>query len=260
MSDFIKEIFQMSSWTMNTPVPYSAFHVLFGTAGILAAIFLAWKLSRKPHSHVLLICGLILCISELYKQGFLYYIVNGEQYDWWYFPFQLCSIPMYLCLLFPLLRRAAPKRCLKTAGTFIQDFALLGGIMALADPSGFMYPYIVLTLHGFIWHFTLIFLGLYCALSGQGGTAARDYLYTIPLFLGLAAIATLINIASHPYGNADMFYISPYYPNGQIVFHQIALALGTDPGNILYLASALLGGFLLHVGLGRLCRMTGTAA
>lgn len=253
MSGILKEIFQLSSWTMNTPVPYSAFHLLLGGTGILTAIFLAWKMSRKQHRHVLFICGLILCASEIYKQGFLYYIVNEGQFDWWYFPFQLCSIPMYLCLLYPVLGRAAPKRYLTAVCTFIQDFALLGGIMALAEPTGLMYPYIVLTLHGFIWHFILIFLGLYCALSGHGSTKAKDFPDTIPLFLGCAAIATFINTASHPYGNADMFYISPYYPNGQIVFHQIALTLGTAPGNLLYLVSAILGGFLLHMGLGRIC-------
>lgn len=254
MSNLLTTIFRMSSWTMTTPVPYSAFHLLLGGAGILTAIYLAWHFSGKQHRHILFICGVVLCASELYKQGFLYYIVNDRQYNWWYFPFQLCSIPMYLCLLDPLLRLAPRKRYVKILYTFMQDFALLGGFMALADPSGLMYPYIVLTLHGFIWHFILIFLGLYCALSGKGSTNIRDFPATIPVFLGLALIATFINIAAHPYGNADMFYISPYEPNGQIGFHQIALILGIPAGNLLYLGAAILGGFLVHMGLGYLCR------
>ena len=49
-----------------------------------------------------------------------------------------------------------------------------------------------------------------------------------------------------------MFYISPYYPNGQIVFHQIALTIGTAAGNLLYLAAMVLGGFICHLSLGRL--------
>lgn len=40
-----------------------------------------------------------------------------------------------------------------------------------------------------------------------------------------------------------MFYISPYYPNGQVVFHEIALTIGTVPGNILYLLSVAPGRF-----------------
>ena len=247
MSTIIKALFQMSSWPMRTPVPYSGSHLVFGGAGILAAIFLAWKLPRGTHPQVLPACGLILAVSEIYKQGFLYYIVNGGQYDWWYFPFQLCSIPMYLCLLLPFIKPRMSCRCVKAVHTFLQDFALLGGVMALAEPSGLMHPYLVLTLHGFIWHFILIFIGLYCAFAGLGGQSLSEFADTLPFFCGCAAAATFINVASHPYGNADMFYISPYYPNGQVVFHQIALTIGTVPGNILYLLSVVLGGFLFHV-------------
>ena len=70
------------------------------------------------------------------------------------------------------------------------------------------------------------------------------------MFLVCCVIATAINIGSHPYGNADMFYISPYYPNGQIVFHQIALEIGVAAGNLVYLTGVLAGGFLFHL----LCR------
>ena len=175
MSTIIKALFQMSSWPMRTPVPYSGFHLVFGGAGILAAIFLAWKLSRSTHPQVLPACGLILAVSEIYKQGFLYHIVNGGQYDWWYFPFQLCSIPMYLCLLLPFMKPRMSCRCVKAVHTFLQDFALLGGVMALAEPSGLMHPYLVLTLHGFIWHFILIFIGLYCAFAGLGGQSLSEF-------------------------------------------------------------------------------------
>lgn len=237
---------------MKTPVPYSGFHILLGGAGILSAVFLAWRLSQKERRNILFACGLALAAGELYKQIFLYFIVNGGLYDWWYFPFQLCSVPMYICLLHPVLSTRAPDRCTKAACTFLQDFALLGGIMALAEPSGLMHPYVSLTLHGFIWHFILIFIGLYCAFTGNGGIRRRDFLDTLPIFLGCAITAYIINVAVHPYGNADMFYISPYYPNGQIVFHEISLTIGTAPGNLLYLLSVILGGFLIHLGLGRL--------
>ena len=104
---------------------------------------------------VLFFCGVILALMELYKQAFLYFIEFDGRYDWWYFPFQLCSIPMYLCLAVPFLRS---RRALRRIATFLQDFGLLGGIMALAVPPGLMHPYWTMTLHGFIWHFILLFL------------------------------------------------------------------------------------------------------
>ena len=145
---------------------------------------------------------------------------------------------MYLGLGIPFI---SPK--LKNSFySFIQDFGLLGGIMALAEPSGLMHPYITLTVHGFLWHFILIFMGLICAFYNHGKRGRPLF-----LFLICTAIATVINVLSHPYGNADMFYISPYYPNDQIVFHQISLVTGTILGNCLYLTSVLLGGFIIHM-------------
>ena len=239
MLSFIKTLLQASAWPIQTPEPYSAFHILLCAAGIPLAVFLARRLARTG-THpcgVLFICGLVLAVSELYKQGFLYFVAGQGRYNWWYFPFQLCSVPMYLCLILPLFKHTPHCRTEKCICTFMQDFALLGGVMALAEPSGLMHPYLLLTLHGFLWHFMLIFIGLYCAMTGLGGRTPGDFVSMLPLFLACICIATFINVASHPYGNADMFYISPYYPNGQIVFHQIALTIGTAAGNLLYLAA-----------------------
>ena len=239
--------FQATAWTMDTPKPYGAFHLVLTVLGVSLSIFLARNFSfperKAGPDTILFLCGLFLGLTELYKQGFIYYIENGRTYDWWYFPFQLCSVPMYLGLFIPMV----PARIRNVFYLFIQDFGLLGGIMALAEPSGLMHPYWTMTVHGFLWHFNLIFMGLICAFYNLKTETPKSYLHTIPLFLFCTAIATAVNVLSHPYGNADMFYISPYYPNGQIVFHQISLVIGTFAGNCLYLASVLLGGFIIHI-------------
>ena len=45
-----------------------------------------------------------------------------------------------------------------------------------------------------------------------------------------------------------MFYVSPYYHMQQIVFADIALVTGQTAGRLIYLASELLGAFLIHLG------------
>lgn len=253
-----------TAWPMVAPTPYSAFHILFAASGILCAGSLAWKLRRVTSGmfyRVLFLCGALLAFSEVYKQLFLYYIVGQGHYDWWYFPFQLCSLPMYLCLLLPLFREHAFGRILCT---FLQDFGLLGGIMALAEPSGLFHPYWTLTLHGLLWHVMLIFISLFVAFADNGPFITRDsgsgrppetsreqsllcYLQMLPTFTFFCLIATLINTLTH--GAADMFYISPYYPVTQVVFDQISIHFGTGIGIMVYLLSVCLGGFLCHMGL-----------
>ncbi|MBS6644178.1 MAG: YwaF family protein [Clostridiaceae bacterium] len=245
------QLLDKTAWPMNTPALFSPFHLAAACSGILLALLAAKKLKHCTEAvfyRILAGCGIVLGASELYKQCFLYYVVNEGRYDWWYFPFQLCSIPMYFCLLLPFIRSQKLK---KIVLTFMQDFNLLGGAMALAYPEGFLHPYWVLTLHGFIWHSMLVFLGLFIGFSGRADNSTRGYLKTIPLFGICCLAASVINICTPVKGEADMFYISPYYPSSQIVFHEIAQNFGIMAGNITYLSAICLGGYLVHLAFSR---------
>lgn len=93
---------QKTAWTMTVPRPYSCFHLLFCGVGIILVGFLVHILCKKCYKIPYVPfygCGLVLALGELYKQLFLYQIVNQGRYDWWYFPMQLCSTPMYLCII-----------------------------------------------------------------------------------------------------------------------------------------------------------------
>ena len=142
MLSFIKTLLQAAAWPIQAPEPYSAFHILLCAAGIPLAVFLARCLARiclHPRG-VLFICGLILAVSELYKQSFLYFIVSQGQYNWWYFPFQLCSVPMYLCLILPLFRHPSHRSTEKRMCTFMQDFALLEASWHWRNPAASCIP------------------------------------------------------------------------------------------------------------------------
>ena len=81
------------------------------------------------------ICGLFMLSGEIWKQLTLTFILGGGQYNWWYFPFQLCSIPMYILLIYPRIRRTALKQALLT---FLMCYGLLGGIAVfLPTPPAF---------------------------------------------------------------------------------------------------------------------------
>lgn len=109
---FLQSILRMTAWPMTPPVPYSAFHILLTLFGAGLAFSFARVFGKKIRSmaspepyfrHILFSCGVFLALMELYKQAFLYAIEFHGHFDWWYFPFQLCSVPMYICLAAPLL-------------------------------------------------------------------------------------------------------------------------------------------------------------
>ena len=71
------------------------------------------------------VCGILMLCSEIWKQLTLTVAIGGGKYIWWYFPFQLCSIPMYILLVYPWLRR---RNARLTLLAFLMSYSLLGGI------------------------------------------------------------------------------------------------------------------------------------
>ena len=200
---------------------------------------------------VLSVFGLLFLLLELWKQYYLYYIVFDQHYQIWYLPWQLCSMPIYLCPLYCVAARlkspgAASLR--RVIAGFLADFGLLGGVCALIVHSGFTFPaYPLLTLHGYTWHILLILLSLYITVSGISDTTKAGFFKTLPLFLLCAAIAELLNIVFHKYGDCDMFYISPYHMSSQPVFSEIDSMLGRIPGIFIYLGAVVLGAYVMHM-------------
>lgn len=102
----IETLLRLTDWTMTEPVDGSAFHLIVAVVGISTAIITAVAFAGKQRlaaskdkGYIDLIIGLVLLLSEIYKQLFRYFIVDGRHYRVEFVPFQLCSLPMYLCLI-----------------------------------------------------------------------------------------------------------------------------------------------------------------
>ena len=232
---------------MTAPMVYGPFHLLFFTIGTAAMLLTAWLLrsftSLKMNNHVLAVTGIILAIGEIYKQLFFYCIIGKGSYDWWLFPFQLCSLPMYLCLLLPFLHN---ERRRKIVCTFLLDFNMMGAIATFIDPSGILHDYWTLTLHGLIWHLILIFIGFFIVLTRQADLSPKGFKATLPLFAFFCITAEILNVVLHPHGAINLFYISPYEISTQLLFSDIDRIFGRIAGICLYILAMIAGAYLIH--------------
>lgn len=263
------------SWKMDTPELFGSFHYIAASLSIVLAFLTALSVSRvisnasgssaaAKHSisdtsserssqlliRVLFVTGLILALMEIFKQLFLYYIVNGERYDWWYFPFQLCSVPMYLCLLLPVTRGRMRNAFL----TFMTGYTFLSSLAALIYPQDMLRSYTILTIHGFLWHSILLFISLLIVFSYNQNRAAdlsiSGFGRATVIFLVLSVLALIINmtteplmasgILAHPY--AAMFYLNPYHTSPQLFVSTVQEILGIPAGLILYETAIILAG------------------
>ncbi len=204
-------------------------------------------MTDKYFYRTLFFCGIILAAMELIKQYLLYYTVYDHCFDWWFFPFHLCSVPMYLCLVIPWLSAKSKTVCC----TFMQNFNLLGAAAALIAASGFPDQHWYLLFHAYVWHILLLFIGVLIPVTGHSDKRWRSYFSTLLLFAACCLIATVINIAA-PDMKADMFYISPYHEIRQPIFYQIGQQMGILYGHLIYLAATCAGAAVIHFLFGRL--------
>ena len=206
-------------------------------------------------------CGILMLCSEVWKQFTLTFVIGGGRYNWWYFPFQLCSIPMYILLAYPWLRRSNTRRTLLT---FLMCYCLLGGVAVFADTSGLHYPLRALTIHSYLWHILLIILGVTAGItylrllrankkkalfsrSLKTAFPLRPFLYSSLLYLACCLIAELLNLSLDRFGTINMFYINPDYRMQQVVFRDLLPILGNTGVILFYIASTILGAFILFL-------------
>lgn len=246
--EFLTHVMTLTAWEMEKPKAYGAFHLTFTFVGLAACVLLAYllrHLGEKGNRRLLVGAGVFLILTEVYKQLFYTFYIGGGAYQWWIFPFQLCSVPMYLCVIAPFVRH---ERIRHGMYSFMTTFNLLGGLMAFIEPSGIVHDYWTLTLHAFLWHMTLIFIGFYLIASDRGALSFRDYRGGVLTFLALAAIAFCINVAVK-FGlgeHINMFFVGPAN-SSLVVFKEIAEAAGWYVSTALYLPAVCLGALLVFL-------------
>ena len=251
MSRFIEaldQILEATAWKMTPPSSYGVFHLSFTFIGIVVCILLAYhlrNLSERGHKIVLGCTGGFLILTEIYKQLFYVFYMSDHSYVWWIFPFQLCSVPMYLCIIAIFLK---PGHFRNGIYGFMTTYNLLGGIMAFIEPSGINHEYWTLTLHAYIWHMLLIFIGFYLIASGHCAKTKKDYLHATVTFVGLCILAFCINLIfwDASGGTINMFYVGPRY-SPLAIFKDISLNFGWYVSTALYIPTVMLGAFLVFL-------------
>lgn len=248
MDSKLYEWMAATAWTMEKPKAYGAFHLIFTFVGVFLCILAARKLRRiseRGNRIVLFGVGVFLILTEIYKQLFYYYYIGNGNYQWWIFPFQLCSVPMYLCILASLLKN---RKIQNGMFCFMTTYNLLGGIMAFIEPSGIIHEYWTLTLHAFIWHMLLIFVGAYLLASGRFAKTKKEFRSATVVFLVLAAVAFSINLIFWKVSNGDinMFFVGPKN-SSLLVFKQISEKFGWYVSTLLYIPTVCLGAFLVFL-------------
>lgn len=216
--NFFESFVHAISATMPTPTMYGWFHLVAFALTIGLTVFLCWKCrdcSAKAFKWIIASAWIVMVVLEVYKQlVFSFNYENGVawwDYQWYAFPYQLCSTPLYL-LPFVAFKKGGGFR--DSIMSFISTFALFGGLVTMILPATVFVSTIGINIQTMVHHGLQIVTGIFILVHERKRLNLKFFVKAIYVFGVMFAIAMAMNfiVPTFTTDTFNMFYISPYFP------------------------------------------------
>lgn len=209
--------------TMPTPTNYGWFHLMFIAIMIATTVLLivfARNAKDKTFRRITLVIWIVMLVLEIYKQIFYSGLQTAGDglvwdYQWYTFPYQLCSTPIYLLPFVTFLKDGKVRDAILA---FLATFAFFGGLVVFIYPNDVFVSMIGVNLQTMIHHGLQIVLGVYIMVYFRRRLNIMFFVKGIIVFAIMIAIALFMDIVFfHAFiknigQTFNMFYISPYFP------------------------------------------------
>lgn len=210
-------------WEMATPKPYGLFHLIaFGL--VIIIVFLMYKyLKTNPEVKIrkIIIYFIIMTVGfEIMKQGLFTY--EAQDYQWYAFPFQFCSTPMYIALLSVIVKKGKVQNALYS---FLGFYGLFAGLIVMISPGDVFTYLVMINIQTMVHHGALAILGFSMVFAKKAKFDFKSFLNATLIFIILVFIALILNIIAH-YTIEDtfnMFFISPFGVNHLPILSEIQM-------------------------------------
>jgi hypothetical protein len=193
----------------------SWFHYLFIALVVILSIVSVIRIRRmndQKLDQTLIIFSMILLIFEVYKQFIFTYQSSGD-YQWYAFPFQFCSTPMYVALFAGLTKNKLIKDALIA---FLATFGLFAGLAVIIYPATVFVETTGINIQTMVHHGGMAVLGI-GLLASRVDLKWKSLWKASFVFLFLMMIAMIMNQIHNRWigtGTFNMFFINPLYENG----------------------------------------------
>jgi len=216
---FLRDFLTLLDTQVETvPAAYGLFHLVSFILAILAGVGLCLWL-KKPDARqvrrVVLAVSLTVILLELYKQvNYTFQVSDGQimaKYQWYIFPWQFCSTPMYVGLLAALTK----GKIHKAACAYLASFSFFAGLAVMFYPVTLFTHTLGINIQTMVCHGTMVTLGIWLLGTGYVQTELKTVLRAVPVFSVMVGIAVILNEWAYRVGIApgeffNMFYVSPY--------------------------------------------------
>lgn len=198
---------------------YGWFHLTFIVLSIAAGVVLCRVNKSGDEGFVrklLLISAGMVILLEVYKQINFSFSYDGQRitfdYQWYSFPFQFCSTPMYVSLLAGIIHKG---RFHDSLCAYLATYSVFAGLCVMIYPPQVFVDTIGINIQSMVCHGAMISVGIYLLYTGHVKTEHRTILKAIPVFVFCVCIAAVMNEIAKYSGlleseTFNMFFISPH--------------------------------------------------
>lgn len=217
--DFLGAVIQFLDMKMTRPESYGWFHLLFWVISIGAGVLLCVlhrNADEKRVRRVVFWIAVGVVVLEIYKMiNYTFSYADGEisaQFQWYAFPWQFCSTPMYVGVLTGIFRKGKIHDALCA---YLATFAMFAGLCVMVYPNDVFTATIGINIQTMICHGSMITVGIYLWYTGYVKAKHRTVLYAAAVFAVAVIVAVILNEIAYVTGLVEehyfnMFYISPH--------------------------------------------------
>lgn len=203
---------------MQTPTSYGWFHLFFWFLSVLSTIYLCvFRKNDSPERvrTVVLITAIVIAVLEIYKQiNYSFSCENGIAFDyqWYAFPWQFCSTPMYVGLLAGLTKKGKVH---DATCAFLATYAVFAGLAVMVYPGDVFIGTVGINIQTMICHGSMLPIGAYLFATGHAKLEHKTILKALPVFAVALMVAVVMNEVAYQTGllqaeSFNMFYVSPH--------------------------------------------------
>ena len=246
----MENILRILDASMPKPELYGWFHIVsLLMTGLVTFILCRYSKKLQPRK-VVLITAIIVSFLEIYKQiNYSFSYTDGITFDyqWYAFPFQFCSTPMYIGLLAGLTRRG---KIHDAANAYLATYAVFAGVCVMLYPATVFIGTIGINIQTMICHGSMIAVGVYLLYCGYVKIEHKTVLRAIPVFAICVAMACVMNETAYRTGllereTFDMFFISPYGTPSLPVYSLVQGVVPFPWCLVIYIAAFTLAAYLM---------------
>ncbi len=220
MQSVIISILEFLNTSMKEPQPYASFskgwfHYLSLALFVVVTIIIIRSMrhmNKQQLNRFLIGFSVVLLTFEVYKQIIFTYQAGGS-YQWYAFPFQFCSTPMYIALIAGFAKNTRIRDSLIA---FLGTFGLFAGLAVMLYPETVFITTVGINIQTMVHHGGMAAVGI-ALLATQIKHSWSSILKGVIVFSILVTIAILMNTVFNTWieqGTFNMFFINPRFENG----------------------------------------------